>query len=410
MNDTLLKFVDGKGTFVATIKLSDNIDFEPKTGYLYCKNAVFGNVGIQDYMDYELNLGTQRSVVKVHRMANDIFDTDSLNTLKGKPVTLEHPDEFVNSNNAKYLVKGSVLTVWQEDENMVGDIVIYDKELIDLVAPEDENGNRSINPEFRDLSLGYNAELVPIVHGKEYKQENIVYNHLAVVRAGRAKNATIRDSEKELKGEKKMGAFAWFKGKKVTKNTETNETIVTDEDIDIQVPFEDVARVISEEMSHNIYKRENWDDPTKTVTTETVTKTVTTEDDGKPEVTNLFDKEKEEKPMAKDKAFFDSAIKEANALPESQYKQDTLAQLFKDYELAFPKPVNVTDSKEVKIEVVDNTTKEIKDTKQPVIDYEALEKESIEYYDKLTNPESGKHKDYKEYKEFYQSEVRSGRR
>ena len=171
MENTLLKFIDGKGMFVTTIKLSENIDYEKDTGYLYCSKVVFGNVGVQLYRDTELNLGSNGKKINVRREAQDIFDTDSLKTLIGKPITIDHPDEFVNSKNAKNLVKGTVLSVWQDSDNMVGDIVIYDEYLIDLVAPEDENGVRHLSKDFRDLSLGYNARLVPIVHGQEYKQE-----------------------------------------------------------------------------------------------------------------------------------------------------------------------------------------------------------------------------------------------
>lgn len=182
--DELLKvFIDGKGTFYQRVKLSNNIEKEPDTGYLYCKNAILGHVGVQAYNGYEVGI-TDQKVVYVRREEQDVFDEDSMNSIKGKPVTLNHPDEMVNSKNFKDYVVGFIDEVWRDGDNIVGVIVIQDEKAIQAV----EQG------ELKDLSLGYTAKLVPIADG-QFKQENIVINHLAIVSAGRAKNARIVDNE-----------------------------------------------------------------------------------------------------------------------------------------------------------------------------------------------------------------------
>ncbi len=182
--DELLKvFIDGNGTFYQRVKLSDNIEKEAETGYLYCKNAILGHIGVQAYNGYEVGM-TDQKVVYIHRKEEDVFDEDSMNSIKGKPVTLNHPDEMVNSKNFKSYVVGFIDEVWRDGDNIIGVIVIQDEEAIKKV----ESG------ELKDLSLGYTAKLVDNGEG-QLKQQNIVINHLAIVASGRAKNARILDEK-----------------------------------------------------------------------------------------------------------------------------------------------------------------------------------------------------------------------
>ena len=154
---------DSVGDFTYKVRLSNHIDYEPETGFLYCKDAILGNVGVQIYKGHELGFANRNEIVKVHRKAEDIFDQKSLESLRGKPITLEHPSVLVDSNNVKQYAKGTILDIGRpEGDNIVCDLVIHDKELIDLVAPVNENGEREISDEFRDLSLGYKAKLVPL--------------------------------------------------------------------------------------------------------------------------------------------------------------------------------------------------------------------------------------------------------
>ena len=191
MDELLKVFIDGKGTFYQRVKLSDNIEKEPDTGYLYCKNAILGHVGEQAYNGWEVGI-TDQKVVYVKREPQDVFDEASLNSIKGKPVTLNHPDELVNSKNFKDYVVGFIDEVWQDGDNIVGVIVIQDEQAIKAV----ETG------ELKDLSLGYTARLVKDEDGK-LKQTEIVINHLAIVAEGRAKNARIVD-EKTVEDETKQ--------------------------------------------------------------------------------------------------------------------------------------------------------------------------------------------------------------
>jgi len=164
-------FTDGQfHEFYLTTEISDNIE-ELENGYLKCKNVIMGRTGIQYYGDTAVN-----------RHEEDVFHPDTLKSIEGKPVTLQHPKDFVDIDNAKDLQKGYILKVWRDGDNIVGDIIITDKETKDKI----------LNKEMRELSLGYQAKVVKDYDGG-WKQTEIVVNHLAVVEKGRAGNAMIVD-------------------------------------------------------------------------------------------------------------------------------------------------------------------------------------------------------------------------
>ena len=417
-------FTDGNGNFGCKIQLSEHIFFDEKDGYLYCNDVVVGNVGVQYYKGYELGFADKNAVIEVHREEADVFDEISLDSLKGKPVTLRHPKKLLNSDTTSDHVKGAIYGEPKRDgDNILCNLVIYDSELINLVAPEDSNGERKLSKEFRDLSLGYRSKLVPIGEKPNtYKQTNILYNHLAVLEAGRQINAMIQDSANpELKKEGKtlMGVFGRFKGKQVKRNEETKEVVITDENVEIEVDIEDAKRFISESTYHSVEKHESYNDDGKVIVTERVSKEVTHEED-KDEQTKLFDKqnqelEKDKKEIKdveiKDKAYFVKSLKEAQTLPDGEIKLATIADLNKEFNDAFPAPIKVEikDSVEPKVIIkpVDNLSKEILDGETPKVDYVAFENESRSYYRKLTDPFA--HESWKAFNDNYSAETRKGR-
>lgn len=401
---------DSIGQFSYKVKLSDRLDFDTKTGYLYCKDAIVGNVGVQTYKGSELGFKDGNRIVKVHRKEEYIFAEDSLESLVGKPITLNHPSEDVTSKNFRDYVRGSVLNTGREGENIICDLVIYDMDLINRIAPENEEGERRISDSFRDLSLGYSAKLLPYEDTDEFVQTDIEYNHLAVVREGRASHAIIRDSENpEIKEKKSMKLFDWLKGKKVKLNDDDTITVLDDDN-----PERVVAK--SETVTTEEYVDPYEHD--KVIKTETTVKRVVKEDDGPDaEIEEDSEKEKEgEKKNMKDKAYYVQALKDAALLPDGQIKTDLIAELNTEYLEAFPAPVKVVDSvqdsvtkglKVVKTEEVTKTT--VHDEKPEEVDFADMERESKMYYSKLTNPESKYHKSHDDWKQFYNNEVRTGK-
>lgn len=142
------------------------------------------------------------------RLPEEVFASATLESLKLKPVTLNHPTELVTSENADMLQVGSLgdnpswtnqTKDWDgksfdrqditDGFNVAIDMIVTKKEAIDAVI----NGKQG-------LSMGYTCDLEMAEPGStwcgveyDYVQRNIRYNHCAIVDAGRAgDNAKIQ--------------------------------------------------------------------------------------------------------------------------------------------------------------------------------------------------------------------------
>ena len=193
------------------IRRFDNIDnsqwmtvpFERTNEGFLKGRAIVTSIGV---FTYKRKDGTiQREL----RLPEDVFSFDTLNSMKLKPVTLNHPTELVTSDNAKDLQVGSLgdnpssTTQWHDvpfDKitdgiNCAIDMVITRQDAIDAIL----NGKQA-------LSMGYTCDLEVAQPGAswcgveyDFIQRNIRYNHCAIVDAARAgDNAKIelrQDSE-----------------------------------------------------------------------------------------------------------------------------------------------------------------------------------------------------------------------
>lgn len=116
------------------------------------------------------------------RPPEEVFHADTLASLKGIPITDGHPG-LVNAGNAKQHTVGAVLAEGRRDgENTVSDVVVFDTSPIAAGK--------------KDISCGYTLDLDETAgewNGQRYDavQRHIRYNHLALVRAGRAGNARL---------------------------------------------------------------------------------------------------------------------------------------------------------------------------------------------------------------------------
>lgn len=193
------------------LKRFDNIDnsqwmtipFERTAEGFLKGRAIVTSIGV---FTYKRKDGTiQREL----RLPEDVFSHETLNSMKLKPVTLNHPSELVTSDNADKLQVGSLgdnpsrTTQWHDtpyDEitdgiNCAIDMIITNKNAVDAVL----NGKQS-------LSMGYTCDLEMAQPGAtwcgveyDFIQRNIRYNHCAIVDSARAgDNAKIElrvDSE-----------------------------------------------------------------------------------------------------------------------------------------------------------------------------------------------------------------------
>lgn len=120
-------------------------------------------------------------IVREYRPPEEVFHEDSLPTLLGVPITVEHP-KLMKADTPATII-GTVISQGRRDgDNLRADVVIH--------RPQ-QMGDR------RELSLGYSVEIDETpgeINGQRYDaiQRKIRINHLAVVKAGRAGNARLR--------------------------------------------------------------------------------------------------------------------------------------------------------------------------------------------------------------------------
>ena len=127
------------------------------------------------------------------RHPDDVFKQDSLDSIKGKPVTALH-NGLIDNTNSTGVTVGAVMSVGRQDgDNVTAEIVIHDTSMVD-------GGNK-------DLSCGYTLNLDEesgVYNGQTYthRQRDIKYNHLAIVKAGRAGNARLNLDSIDFQEEK----------------------------------------------------------------------------------------------------------------------------------------------------------------------------------------------------------------
>lgn len=165
--------------------------------------AIVTSIGV---FTYKRKDGT---VQRELRLPEEVFSPSTLNSMKLKPVTLNHPTELVTIDNADRLQVGSLgdnpswtkeweHRNWEEVTDGINcaiDMIITKKDAVDAVL----NGKQA-------LSMGYTCDLEMAEPGSswcgieyDFIQRNIRYNHCAIVDSARAgDNAKIElraDSE-----------------------------------------------------------------------------------------------------------------------------------------------------------------------------------------------------------------------
>ena len=140
--------------------------------------------GIQQYLARELGLADRNpmDIINVYRPAESVFAGDSLQSYIGVDVTIEHPNELVNTDNFTSVTAGVVVSAGVKDGNFVtADILIKSKDAI-----------AAVNSGKVQLSAGYTAVYEQVTGttdaGEPYEfiQRDIKINHVALVDAARA--------------------------------------------------------------------------------------------------------------------------------------------------------------------------------------------------------------------------------
>lgn len=159
--------------------------FTPE-GYLKCVNVRLGKAPqVRQYYAYEFpNLEgfSADQTINVYTPAEELFKPNAIKSWDGVDATDYHPPKNeINAANWKDYHIGYCENVRQEGEYLLGDLLIKDKDSIDLIQ----------NNERLEMSLGYGATLVLeqgiAPDGTVYQAKfiNFIGNHVALVKYGR---------------------------------------------------------------------------------------------------------------------------------------------------------------------------------------------------------------------------------
>ncbi|WP_202732713.1 DUF2213 domain-containing protein [Acinetobacter pittii] len=159
--------------------------FTPE-GYLKCVNVRLGKAPqVRQYYAYEFpNLEgfSADQTINVYTPAEELFKPNAIKSWDGVDATDYHPPKNeINAANWKDYHIGYCENVRQEGEYLLGDLLIKDKDSIDLIQ----------NNERLEMSLGYGATLVleqgTAPDGTVYQAKfiNFIGNHVALVKYGR---------------------------------------------------------------------------------------------------------------------------------------------------------------------------------------------------------------------------------
>lgn len=164
-------------------------------GFLYCEGVRIARTGSMLYRPDEVpDIQPGAGMVLIERDADVLFAADTIASFNGKPVTNDHPPDFVSPSSWKRDAVGTVLNARRgegvEAEYLIADLLITDAEAIDAVLA----GKAEVSP-------GYDAPRVQVKPGLG-RQIRMTGNHVALVARGRGGPAcAIQDNEPEKEPE-----------------------------------------------------------------------------------------------------------------------------------------------------------------------------------------------------------------
>lgn len=179
--------------FYTTQKLGPKRSLTPE-GFLLCEDVPVARTGEMEYVQGEVPVEAGLDgLIRISREPVEVFRPETLASCVGKPVTVDHPDEFVNPTNFAQLAKGSMMNVRQgsgdQSDLILCDLLITAADAIKAVQDD----------EIEEVSLGYEADYEQVSPGRGV-QRNIVVNHVAIVPRGRCgPRCAIGDKEPEMK-------------------------------------------------------------------------------------------------------------------------------------------------------------------------------------------------------------------
>ncbi|MCY1286335.1 hypothetical protein D9M69_119270 [compost metagenome] len=177
--------------FYTVQKLGPKRSLTPE-GFLLCEEVPVARTGEMLYGPGEVPVEPgPDGLIRISRTPEEVFRDATLASCVGKPVTLDHPDDFVTPANFAALGKGAMLNLRRgtgiEDDLLIADLLVTDQAAIKAVQDDG----------IEEVSLGYEADYEQVSPGRGV-QRNIVVNHVALVERGRCgPRCAIGDKEPE---------------------------------------------------------------------------------------------------------------------------------------------------------------------------------------------------------------------
>jgi hypothetical protein len=173
--------------FYTILKLGPNRELT-REGFTIFRNVSVSRIGEQLYGPDE-GTGVEPGpdgLIYIMRNAEQVFRQETLDSGKGKSLTIYHPDEDVVTNNWRQLTQGLMFNLrrgsGEQKDECVADVMVTTPEAL-----------REIDLGLREVSLGYDADYFQLAPGRG-EQRNILINHIALVPEGRCgPQCAVRD-------------------------------------------------------------------------------------------------------------------------------------------------------------------------------------------------------------------------
>jgi hypothetical protein len=161
-------------------------------GFLLCEGVPIARIGELLYAAGEVPVEPGRDgIIRVDRTPEEVFRPETLASFEGKPVTMDHPADFVTPDTWRQLAVGITQNV-RRGEGLDSDYILADMLITDRAAID------AVRAGLREVSCGYDADYEQVEPGRGV-QRNIIGNHVALVERGRCgPRCAIGDKEPEM--------------------------------------------------------------------------------------------------------------------------------------------------------------------------------------------------------------------
>lgn len=169
------------------LHIADTFDFAPSSrtytdnGFLRVSGKA-ARTGVYQYLASELELNDRapNDIVNVYRPAEEVFDSNSLQSYSNVDVTNDHPNALVNSDTYKSTSVGHVISASQDGDFVNVDMIIKDAQAIKDV----ESGKAQLSPGYTAVYVAEKGN-APCGTAYDFKQTGLDINHVAIVKRGR---------------------------------------------------------------------------------------------------------------------------------------------------------------------------------------------------------------------------------